>query len=361
MKKWIFWIFLILLLIMNLYGNKTYALEGLLKPDSMTVDNHTLFVVDGARVFSYSLKDFGLQRIFGKKGEGPGELSSVPFWSNQITLHQGNLFIEGLSKYMLVKKNGQLLHERKKAKRFLKMLPVGDNYVVRTFPFRHSDQKFYEIIKTVNAQMEDIQELYQLDTTTLNRNGNHFPIIPDSVNFSVYKGKIYIEDSLKGFLIRVFDSRGKELYQIKKDVPRIKVTQEIIQREMAHIKESFKQRRLSVTVPIHIGEGGWEKFKKWANFATARYLPAIKDILVKEDRIYLQTYQKKGDKDGYMILDLEGNLLKQIFLPQLKSFALYDSYMLGAGVKFYNFIGNSFIYLEEDEENEEWKICQVQF
>ena len=361
MKKLIFFIFLILLFIVNLFCNRTAYLKGLMNPGSMIVDGDKLFVVDGARVLTYTLKDFSLLSSFGKKGEGPGELTVLPFWSNKISLHKQNIFLEGLSKYMLVKKDGQLIQEMRKTRRFIKILPVGNNYIVKTFPIRQPDKKFYEIIKVVNSQMEEIRELDRVNTTFLNRGLNHFPVIPDSISFCVYKEKIYIEDSRKGFLIKVFDSNGNFLYKIEKEYPEIEVTRKIIKREMEHIKESFMQKRLSVTVPIHIGQEGWESFKKWAKFTSTKYLPSIKDILVKENRIYLQTYQKKGDKEEYIILNLKGKLLKRVFLPRLRSFALYDSFLLGAGVKFYDFLGNSFFYLEEDEVEETWKIIQVEF
>ena len=159
----------------------------------------------------------------------------------------------------------------------------------------------------------------------------------------------------------VFDYQGSILYEIKKESAKNRINQDIIRREQAHMRESFKQKRLSVTVPIHIGQGGWKKFKTWAKFIIPKYLPTIKDILVKNNRIYLQTFNKRGDHEEYIILNLKGKLIKKVWLPQLKSFALYDSYMLGAGIKFYDFNGDSFIYLEEDEEKEDWKICQVAF
>jgi len=362
MKKFMFFIFFILFFfIIDLFCNRTAYLKDLLNPDSMMVNEDKLYVVDGARVLTYSLKDFNLLGTFGKQGEGPGELTAQPYWANQISLHKQNIFLEGLTKYMLVNKDGQLIQEKRKTRRFIKILPVGNNYVVRTFPLQLTNQKFFEIIKIVNSEMEDVRELFRLNTTFLNRGLNQFPVIPDSINFCVYQERIYIEDSRKGFLIRVFDSSGNDLYRIKKEFPRIQVTKKMIQREMEHIKESFKQKRLSVCVPMEIGEQGWEFFKKWATFTSSEYLPSIKDILVKENRIYLQTYQKKGGKEEYIILDLKGNLLKRIFLPQLKSFALYDSFMLGAGVKFYDFSGNSFIYMDEDEDEEIWKVMQVEF
>ena len=336
-------------------------LKDLIKPGSMKVDMDKIYIMDGSKTLVYSIKDYSLLTSFGKEGEGPGEISNSPFWSNQVSLYGKDLFIEGLMKYLIVDKKGKLIDEKKKTKRFLKMLPLGKNFIVRTFPFRDKDKKFYSVIKIVGPEMQEIKVLEKILNVSMNRSGNIFPVIPDSLSFSVFKNKVYLEDSRKGFLIKVFDDNGKELYKIKKNIKRIKVTKKIIEQEMMSLKESFKQKRLSVTVPIHIGSQGWKAFKKWAKFIEPEYLPSIKDITVKNNRIYLQTYLKKGEKEEYFIMDLKGKIIKRVFLPQLKSFALYDSIMLGSGLKFYDFSDNSFYYLEEDEEDEIWKIIKLDF
>ena len=195
MKKWVWFILLIFIFVLNLLPKQEGYLKGLMNPDSMKVDNDILYVMDGASVLTYSLKDFKLRKRFGNRGEGPGELTTSPLWSNQISPHKGNLFLEGLRKFMLVKKDGKVLYEKRKTKRFLKMLPVGNNYVVRTFPFQREGKKFYSAVKIVNSRMEDIKELVRLYSESLSRGGNQFPITPDSVSFCVYQGKIYLEDS----------------------------------------------------------------------------------------------------------------------------------------------------------------------
>jgi hypothetical protein len=42
------------------------------------VDKNQLYITDGASVFIYSLKDYQLQKKFGKRGEAPGEFLVDP-------------------------------------------------------------------------------------------------------------------------------------------------------------------------------------------------------------------------------------------------------------------------------------------
>jgi hypothetical protein len=100
-------------------------LTGVLEPESIRVSGNELYVVEGAAIFVYSLKDLSLIRKFGKKGEGPGELKVFPFWPNSITVWPGYIFAEGLDKFIFFSKEGKLIKEHKKIKRFLKVLGLG--------------------------------------------------------------------------------------------------------------------------------------------------------------------------------------------------------------------------------------------
>lgn len=45
------------------------------------------------------------------------------------------------------------------------------------------------------------------------------------------------------------------------------------------------------------GIGGWDKFKKTAKFSYPKNFPAIQDIMVQEDKIYINTYEMKDNND----------------------------------------------------------------
>jgi hypothetical protein len=95
---------------------------------------------------------------------------------------------------------------------------------------------------------------------------------------------------------------------------------------------------------------------KWAKLQYPKYLPMIQDIVVQEDKIYVQTYKRTEGKEEYLVLDIQGNILKRKYLPQMKSAAMFDYHMLGIGIKFYDFYRDYFYYMEENEEEEEWEV-----
>ena len=348
-------IIITLLLSLLLQADNLGNLTGVLQPESIQVDGDELYVVEKARIFVYSLKNLQLLRKFGREGDGPGELKVFPFWPNSITILPDSIFAEGLYKFIYFSKEGQLIKEQKKSQRLFKLLPVGKNIVARTFPFEGDDKKQYMAIKVLNPQLKEIKELYREPVHMLNTEGL-ITMIPDSANFCVYDEKIFIEESPGGFVIEVFDSEGKKLYDIKKNDEKTRVTEDYKKTAMEYLKESFLRKKVTVFVPINVVESGWDAFRKWAKLVYPDYLPPIQDIVVDSGKIYAQTYKRQGDKEEFVIMDLKGNILDKVYLPRMKNHAVYDYQMLGIGVRFYAISNNRFIYLNENEDTEEWEV-----
>jgi hypothetical protein len=85
------------------------------------------------------------------------------------------------------------------------------------------------------------------------------------------------------------------------------------------------------------------------------YFPPIRDLTVTDDRIYVKTYQKQGDKDEFIIMDLKGETLKKAYFPAVKEPGLFNE-LMGRLAKFYKIYKNKFYYLHENEEEEEWEV-----
>lgn len=68
---------LILLLVRAVFPVNRGIVPGVLKPEMIRVLDDELFVVEGAAVWIYSLKDLKLKRKIGRQGEGPGELKKT--------------------------------------------------------------------------------------------------------------------------------------------------------------------------------------------------------------------------------------------------------------------------------------------
>lgn len=329
------------------FAAKLGNLEGVEQPQMIQVWDDNLYVIQQATIFVYSLKDLSLIRKFGKAGEGPGELKLMTNSPNCITVFSDYIFVDTLDKILFFSKKGKFIREQRKTTRMFRILPMKKNFLVKKKPFLGKDKKRYVAVTLCNEKMEDIKELYRQEFSQKGRPQDIY-LIPDSINYWVYDDKIFIEESPKGFFIEVFDSEGKRVYQINKEYKKIKVTEE----HKTLAINSFKEER-------HIKAlGGWENFKKTSNFIYPDTLPPIQNILVDNNKIYIQTFNHQGNKEEYIIMDLKGNNPKHVFLPLVKKVP-FISQLLGKGLKYYAINNNRFIYLIENEDEETWEIHMI--
>jgi len=339
MKK--FLVYCKLLLIVKLsFAAQIGTLPGLLKPGVIRVFENELFVIQNSTVYSYSLKDLALKREFAREGEGPGELKKVPNFSNDILVYPDYIFVESIDKIVYFSRDGKYIKEKRKYPMSSRIMPLGGNFVGKNL-IQGEDKKTYTTLNIYNSSLERKKELYRQKFPQ--QGISSVDIIPDSLNFWVYDNKIFVEESPRGFFIEVFDSEGKKLYEIKKEYEKIKITD-------AHKKEVVERLKQDPLVKLQ----GWENIKRILKFNFFDSFPAIKDIFVTENKIYIQTFNRKDSKDEFIIMDLAGNLQKKIFLnPGQTPDVLIQ--ILGLGPKFYWINKNKIYYLIENAA-EEWEL-----
>jgi len=238
MRKIILIIVMILLLLgTRVQGEKIGAWTEVLKPESIEVSKDRLYVVEGAIFYVYSLKDLSLITKFGKSGEGPGELKVVPMFSNRIKALHDKLFVEGMSKVIFFSKDAKLLREIRKKGGFttFKVMPIKENFVaIRILSPTEKDKKYYLALSLLDPEMNVKKILYKQEFPEREKD---IIMVTDSIHFEVYKDKLYVEESERGFLIEVFDSTGSQLFEIKKNFTKRKVTE----KDKAAILKNFKE------------------------------------------------------------------------------------------------------------------------
>jgi hypothetical protein len=355
MKKMMFLVVLSLLMVSFVFAAHPGILEEVLVPEMIQVSGDELYVLEGATIYVYSLKDLKLLRKFGQKGEGPGELKIMAAFQNSLTVYPGYVFVQGFDKVIFFTKQGKLIREQRFNMK-TKILPLKEKFAIKTFPFEDENGKTYWAIKLCDSEMKEIKELYRQEfPIQFQKAENAIPMIPDALNFWVYDDKIFVEESPKGFLIEVFDSNGKKLYQIEKKHEKMKVPEEYKKIVENHLKEDFLHKKVNLFVPFHIMEAGWDGFKKWATLIYPDYLPPMRDIFVDSNKIYIQTFNRRNNKQEYIIMDLKGNIIKKVYLPVVQP-STFASEMVGLGLKFYAIDKERFVYLVENEEEEEWEV-----
>lgn len=348
MKKIILMVLVIFILMITLlHGEKIGVLKEVLKPESMTVADGKLFVVQREKFYVYSLDGLELLTSFGKKGEGPGELKVMPLIPNSITVLPEAYFIEGVAKVMFLSKEAKLIKELKKTNpmSLLKILPVGENYAaVQMVNPTPTDKKHYLALSLLDPELNLIKVLYKQEFP---ERETEIVMVTDSIHFDVHDDKIYVEESDNGFLIEVFDAAGARLSSIRKHC----APQKISEKDRAAIFENFKQDDFVRAIVRR--QGGWENFKKSITFDYPETYPCIRDILVTGDKIYVSTYERKGDTEKYVVMDLAGETLSTPYLP-IPQDSSFIARTMGRDNRFYGISGGKYYYLKENPEEEEW-------
>lgn len=85
-------------------------------------------------------------------------------------------------------------------------------------------------------------------------------------------------------------------------------------------------------------------------FTCPEYIPVMKMSLVKDGKIYVQTYKEKDNLSEFFILDFNGKVLKKVFLP-----VDIDTFNIQASADaLFTFHGGKCYYLIDDPEKEKW-------
>jgi len=339
MKKWL--IFLSIVMVGSLaLAEKLGVLTQVLTPEMIEVSDKEIYIVEGSSIFMYSLKDLSFIRKFGKSGEGPGELKVNPSITNILVIPGDSLLFISMEKAIRFAKTGQVIKEFRIPLITNYLYPIGKNYV--GIRFKAIDQKKPNIaVVLFNREMEEIKELYSQE---MSGGQNLVDLTNDTLNVSIYKDRIFIDRSPKGFIISVLDANGNQLCQVEKEYKKIKFTEEHKEMLLNRIKQDKSIRAF-----------GWENLKNILKIIHGDYFPPIRDLAVTDEQIYVKTYQKQGDKDEFIIMDLKGNILKTVYLPAVKESG-FGNEVLGRMAKFYKIYKKKFYYLHENEEEEEWEV-----
>jgi len=319
-------------------------LAGLKKPDMMAIDGKELYVIEGASIFVYSLDDLRFLRKFGKEGNGKGELP-IPFeGANTIRLFPAYLLAESERKLIFFSRDGSVIKERSKPWEAIQITPVGKNFVSEKY-FHDTDTNIqYMKIMLYNEDLEEIKEIYRekwfQQYRTRDKKNFQIELFSDYLNFEVYDGKIFVEKSPGGFLIDVYDSEGNKLYSIQKECKKDRVSEADRTAAFARLRNDNKAKLM-----IRI-MGNWEEVLKRMKVVYPTFKPPIWDIEIDNGKLYVQTFKRKENSDEFIIMDLEGNILRTVYLPVFLRPGVEENIY---GVRYQTFAGDKFYYLKENK------------
>lgn len=334
MKKTIILILVLLIAVFSAQAStgETVVLSGVMKPDSVTVDNGQLIVTEKASVFLYSMEDFSLQKQFGKAGEGPQEFKITSYGSSGLGLdaQPGVFLISSVGKLSLFTREGKFIKEMKASHNFFgnMFLALGKGYA--GMGSLNEEGINYMTVNTYDASLKKVNEVCRVASPY--RPGAGTKVFSASFLFRTAGDRIFACNGTD-FEIAVYDNTGKKLYTIAQDYKRQECTQEAKDSVIRYFKTSPSTKNV---------------FQFMQPILFPELLPAIRNFFVRDNRVYVVTFLEQEEKTECFVFDLKGKKLKRVFLPLQQQTALwYYPYTIKNG-KLYQLV--------ENEDSEEWEL-----
>ena len=313
-------------------AEKVAAFSDFIKPDMFLIKDGRFYVTEDAVIFIYSLKDFKLQKKFGREGEGPQEFFINWNRANDmivISIDNDLLVVNSWGKLSYFTKEGKYLRERRIPANVGQWFGcLGDRFVGRKY-LRENDGLQYHGIVLYDSRFNKIRFIYKHVHGVQWRLKKPFnPLTIDQAFFEIADNKIFVIDGDRTS-VHVFDREGNKLFTVTNpDKPVVFSEQDK--------KEKIKSYRYN---------------KTWSRVYEARkslyrwpaYWPLLRWFYLDpaEKRIYLQTYEAKEDKLKYIVYDFNGRFIKRCWLPYL------GGMLFNAG-KYYQ--------LRDNEKEETWEL-----
>jgi len=336
MKKTLGVIFLMLFLSAAAVSEEIASLEEIARPSMFLVKKGNIYILEKFRIYIYDLADFSLKKRFGKAGEGPEEFRYNARQRRPLSMciRGDKLVVNSPLKLTTFDLNGQYLGEEKvKLDRLL--FPCNDKYVGIGPSRSGGSPKRYFSYTLHSGDFTDNKTLYVSDFEAGSPERIYLPVSSFTYD-PVYKDRIFIISDSGNFHIQVLNPLGEKIYTIRKDYPKIKIT------------DHFRAETLDFFKRNPGFKDSYEYFKKVIRIRD--YYPPIRDLQVVDDTLFILTFKRRGDLWECLQLDLKGHEKGRTFI-RLNTYEPFSLYPI-----LYSAYKNHIYTLVEDEDDEVWKI-----
>ena len=336
MKKFCLIIFLLFFFtVISVFSKKIAEFSELFKPEMMEVYKNEIYIVDGSSVKVFSLRNNRYIRKFGKKGSGPGELFVNQDYHIHLQIINNYVYLNSRNKIIKYSLAGKMIEERTFRLLTWQIIPFGRNFAVVKFGTVPNRNRILSAL-IVYPDSRIRKKLYSFEYGNPNKTMK-FPLIPNLLLVRPYRNYIYVFDRKNGFPMRVYSQQGDLVNKIFLELPKIPVD------------EKFKD---DVWDWLELNKKWKRKKSRQIRMVFPEYFPCIKNFLIKNDKIYCQTYKKNGERSEFIILDLQGNIIRRKFLPHADG----NKMDLWTQFPFYAIHNSKYYYLLENLENDTWEL-----
>jgi hypothetical protein len=320
-------------------------LPEIINPDSITVDKDHIYITDFPSVYIYSLKDYRLIKKFGRIGEGPKEWLKYTL----LSLHDNYLVISDQNKMLFFSKTGDYIKEIKaRSTIYWGGRPTANGFIAKG---RTTESDFqYDTIWLYDQNLVRTKEIYRAPFFWQYKKSSDKcnAIEVGGIQFQVYQDYILVRKN-PDFTIDVLDQYGEKLYTIQLPYSRLPFPDSIKKQYHQYFQTVPPWKRL------------YQQVAKQIYFPS--HLPVIQSFVAADNKIYVLTYETHDNQSKFIILDLKGKKLKEVWLFFHQSDLWFHHSLtqwVGRGCHHPTFtIKNDTLYhlvVGENKDDEQWEL-----
>jgi hypothetical protein len=319
-------------------ADKKASFSAVLKPEAILVYEDELFINEGPSIFIYSLKDYQLKKKFGKEGEGPQEfkLSSLGLEGHKICfrIFPDSIFVSSEKKISYFSRKGEFIKEKRITDpQVIDLTPLGEGFVGRNY--KPIENIPYFSVDLYNKEGKKIKEIckhpiphYKKENLVL------WHLVSKLPEFKTDGERIFVAGG-GDFVIDIYNSKGENVQSIKQTYKKREITDSERMEIMGVWRDDY---------PFIKRE--WDMFKNMIK--VPRYFPAFRTFSIADKRIYVQTCDIEKEKTKFVIFDLDGRFIKQVFLPfYYRNIVTHFPYAIDR---------NTLYQLVENEDTDAWEL-----
>lgn len=326
----IFLIIFISTFTVHLFSGRSIVLKELINPRAILADGEYVYITDQYSLFIYSLTKGKMILHVGNKGSGPAEFLFTP----DVQLLDKGFLLYTSNRFAIFNLDGKLITQKNLTFPVFKIHQSCENYVTHQWMFQ-KNKRFSEMI-IYDKDLNNITSIFKNEkkNKSLEQTIKSTRIIEPIITFKCGEGKIVLANGNRGFYFKILDSLGNHLNTIMLEMKKIPVKDE----DKPYFIEIFKNKTFL--------KNKWRMFKQIAGDLDSlfpEYYPAYEDFFIDNHRLYVKTYERKNNNVLFIILNLNGEKLKRVWLPFVEG----SRCAIGK---------EKFFYLVEREDTQEWEL-----
>jgi hypothetical protein len=306
----------------------------------MTADEDNIYVADKREcvVHIYSRNDFHHVGQFGGMGQGPEDFEFIGL----LRVFPDHIFVGSGRKISYFSKKGDFLKTVTPPYPATgSYIPLGSSFAGKRYLPDDPRETWSEImVELFDAQFRKIKDLYlarlnKLESYDFKKGKKNLLVVGDCFKLDVYKDRLFVGNTAVGLFFRVFDGRGKKLYDINLSYDK-------------RILSSKDKKAMLEETRKALGEQRFNRGSIRFEYIFPTFYPAYSDFAIADEKIYVFLYQRPGNPQEVMILDLRGNPLKSLSIPEAQGMSTYE-------LPYCIYRGNLY-YMIFNEESYKWEL-----